>query len=322
MRLFLTLISFFICFTALAYHDGTQQGHSYNGKTFECPNFEKIEKMFNEHPSYYSPDIKEVITYEMARCHLHIGHLTSAFYILENSADPSKMDPSRDRLTGYHPSAILLSEFYLSDEFKLPPRKMTKNEENIKKGIEYHELALAIIRFRYDDNPTDDEFTNNPAGNDFTLEKKNLLYLSTSSDLIDTYLNQFAIRTNNYLNDGNIGIAPLAINSLRNAKEAANKCIGIPKNTNVWDEDDEDVYNAVMDLCEKKRELSQELLDLAVIHDHKINKLESLRSREDYNIQIYREINSLWNRKQDEINEIYHDELMRLLRFRDVQFGL
>lgn len=233
-----------------------------------------------------------------------------AISLLEVSADPSNRDPSLDRNSGYHPSAILASEYYLSDGFQLPPGKITENEENMKKAIEYQELALEIIRSRH----------NYPSGNDFILEKRNLLHLSTVSNLIEIYIDQFIIKMRSHYAAGNTGIPQSAIESLQNAIETTERCIQIPKNTDVWDED---VYNAVIDLCKKQKELPQELLHLVVVHNEQLKTLHSdpVEEKETYSKATAIQMIRFREEKQKKTNIAYSD-LHDLLRFSGVRFGL
>ena len=84
---------------------------------------------------------------------------------------------------------------------------------------------------------------------------------------------------------------------------------------------DGDVYHVIMGLCKKKEEISHELLRLTTAYNRSIHTLHSSAEQENYNRKIYEEINQFLNEKQKEIDEIY-DELIHLLQFRDVQFGL
>ena len=167
MRQFLFLLCFFSCFSVLADHDDSS-GYNYNGKTFKCEDYDDA-KRFSENAKELSKTKKAEgsLHYNFALCQLHRGpeHLMAAIATLQKAV------AMRD-----HTAAITLARYYSSDGYDLPLGKVTENESNLQKTIEYEELALNIIRSQ-PNYPFSD-----PYGDDLKLEQEDHLYLNTASN--------------------------------------------------------------------------------------------------------------------------------------------
>ena len=151
---------------------------------------------------------------------------------------------------GNHNAAISLSNYYESNGYDLPPGKVTQEEANLQEAIKYEEMALKIIRSQ-DNYPFDDLH-----GDDFRIEQEDHIYLKTASNVTVSYLSQFIAKINDHLKSTNKDINGITMTFLGQAINAADNCLAIPPNKDVWDDS---VYDKYMAQCHENKRIAQAL---------------------------------------------------------------
>ena len=243
MKQFLGLFCFLWCLAALADHDEVG-GYNYNGRTFSCTEY-KIEN-FTEIEFKKKEIFKVKMLYTLAFCQLHRGGLAEGIATLKQLANMEELA-----------ATIILAEYYTSDEYILPREKVTNNEVNLQKAIDYREQALRIIRSR-SNYPFD-------GGDGFAVErveKEEQLYLKTASNLLENYIGLFPVRIFEHMenmNNTNTDIGDTTLEVLRKAMDAANSCLAIPYNSDIWSYE---VYEKYRGRCLHNRVVVDGLLRL------------------------------------------------------------
>ena len=242
MRQFLILLCFFSCAFVLADHDGSE-GYSYNDRTFQC-NDEDGDDAYTVTKKFAEIYDTGVAHYNYALCQLHHGpkHFMAGIASLQTAASK-----------GFHAAAISLAGYYISDGYDLQRGKRTKNQSNLQKAIEYRKLALQIIN-SLPDYPFSD-LDNRIA------EREDHLLLDTAENLAGAYVRQFGLRVIDHLNGTTTttDIRNSTLESLENARVAADSCLKIPGNTDIWNKE---VHTNAMDRCRTKKEIALALLPL------------------------------------------------------------
>ena len=236
MRQVFIFIGFFICSSVLADHGG--QGHSYNGRTFKCGGYEDSKRFATEYGG-------GAHTYNWALCQLHYGELRDGIATLKEAADDM----------GDLHAAVVLAKYYISDNYKLSDGKTTGNKANLQEAIDYRKQALRAIRSQK--NYPFDDLT----GDNAMIERESHIYLNTAGGLTSAYVREFGLRIMDHLNGitKTKDIGKSTIESLQNAKAAADDCLAIPYKRDVWSRS---VYNKSMDFCREKKRIAKALLPL------------------------------------------------------------
>ena len=233
MRQFFILFGFFMCFPVLADHGSSS---NYNGRTFSCNNFSRARNSATTHKG--AGDY-----YNLGLCELHRGHLMPGIATLKQAAS-----------MGEAYAAIAVAGYYASDGYILRVGQSTKKEPNLLKAIEYEEKALSIIR--QSNYPFND-----PHGDYRRIEREDYPYLRTLSNLTGNYMSLFAARILRNINNvgswENIGNA--TVEALRNAAEAANRCLSVSYDSSIWNER---AYNSTMAICREDKRIAETLLPL------------------------------------------------------------
>ena len=239
MRQFLILLCFFSCASVLADHDGSE-GYSYNGRTFQCKKNELGFGGYDETKKFAEIYDTGVAHYNYALCQLHHGpkHFMAGIASLQTAASK-----------GFHAAAIVLAGYFSSDGYDLPKREVTENVSNLQKTIEYRELALQSIhdQSNYPFNSLDN----------LEAEREDHLYLNTASNLTGSYLSLFGARISDHIESTNKNIGNTTLEPLKKAIKAANDCIAISPNENIWSSS---VYNNNMARCRADKKTAQEIL--------------------------------------------------------------
>ena len=231
MRQFFILFGFFMCSPVLADHGGYS---GYSGKTFPCNNFNRARNSAKTHKTggdYYN----------LGLCELHRGHLMPGIATLKQAAS-----------MGQPHAAIEVAEYYASDGYTLPEGETTNNEANLQKAIEYETQALQIIR--QSNYPFND-----PHGDYLRIEREDYPYLKTLVHLTGNYMNLYSARSIAHIGSKNQDMRGATLEPLRNAINAANVCLSVSYNSDIWREG---VYNNAMALCRETKEFVQILLPL------------------------------------------------------------
>ena len=244
MRQFLFLLCFFSCFSVLADHDGSS-GYNYNDRTFRCTNYNKAKDLAENAKNLVETRKAEAsLHYNWALCQIHRGpeQLMAGIVTLKQAAD-----------MGSHRAAITLAGYFTSDGYDLPRGEVTDNESNFQKAVEYEELTIDIIRSQ-PNYPFSD-----PYHDDLIAERRSHLYLKTASNLTASYSGQFADRISTHIESTNKNIGNTTVEPLRKTIEAANNCLAISYNEDVWSRN---VYDKYMARCEESKRIAQLLLPL------------------------------------------------------------
>ena len=146
-----------------------------------------------------------------------------------------------------------LANYYSSEGYKLPKGQVTENEADLQKAIEYEELTLTLIQSQ-PNYPFDD-----PYGDNFRNERKNYPYLKTASNLTGSYMNLYVIRSIAHIKSTNQDVGNATLEPLYQAIDAADRCLSISYNSDVWSRR---VYDNKMAICREDKEFAKTLLPL------------------------------------------------------------
>ena len=244
MRQFLFLLCFFSCASVLADHDGSD-GYNYNGRTFKCNNYEKAKDLAENAKDLVKTKEEEGrLHYNFALCQIHRGPEQLMAGIVSLQTAVAKR---------FHGAAITLAEYHSSDGYDLPLGKVTNNESNLKKAIEYRELAVDLIH-NQPNYPFSDIYKD-----DLIAERRSHHYLNTAGNIPKNYLDLFIEKIKFHRNSKNTDIKNATIEALENTIKAADNCLAIEYIENVWSSS---VYDKSMARCEASKQIAETLLDL------------------------------------------------------------